>query len=147
MNKFKPGDYVVPIRVNRREYTQKMKLLFGVLLTVAQVSEDEDCSTVFAGSAGSVDPWRAEDLYLADTDEKIAAAIKLLPPLKRGELVEYQGDIWVVTNGTLPTDLFAKISSVTGKERARWVAPDAVVLVGNIRKKVKRIKKEMECEK
>lgn len=67
--------------------------------------------------------------------------------LHRGDLVEYLDEVWVVTHGTVPTDMFAKISSMTGKERTRWVAPDAVVLVGDILKKVKRLKAQMGDEK
>ena len=64
--------------------------------------------------------------------------------LHRGDLVTYCGEVWVVTAGTAPTDMFAEISSMTGKERTRWVMAYDVTCVGNIRKKVKRFKKEME---
>ena len=77
------------------------------------------------------------------TAEEIAATQKP-KVLHRGDLVEYLGEVWVVTNGTVPTDLFAQISTLTGREKTRWVTPDAVVRVGSIRKKVKRIKKDME---
>lgn len=142
MSKFKPGDKVTPINMDRytdRNSDQRKEML-GRTLVVRSVHNDETTSAVFAGVPGDgCWEWHPNDLRLV-SKPATAQKPKLLD---RGDLVEYLGEVWIVTIGTVPTDIFAQISTMTGKERTRWVTAYDVTRVGSIRKKVKRIKKDM----
>lgn len=144
MSKFKPGDKVTPIDVEYHEYSEAMEQLLGKTLVVRLVGSfvhnTSNREFVLAGIPGEESCcWREEDLRLV-SKPATAQKPKLLD---RGDLVEYLGEVWIVTIGTTPTDIFAKISTMTGKERTRWVTAYDVTCVGNIRKKVKRLKAQM----
>ena len=146
MSQFKVGDRVKLINADRYTHrnSEQIQKLLGQTLVVRSVDYDELTPAVFAGLPGDgCWHWYPEDLQLVS---------ELVTPQKpkqldRGDLIEYLGEVWVVTLGTTPTDIFAKISTMTGKERTRWVTAYDVTCVGNIRKKIKRIKKEMEGAK
>lgn len=146
MKQFKVGDKVAPVSLARyadRNSDQRKELL-GRTLVVRSVHTDETTPAVFAGVPGDgCWEWHPNDLRLV-SKPATAQKPKLLD---RGDLIEYLGEVWIVTIGTTPTDIFAKISTMTGKERTRWVTAYDVTCVGNIRKKVKRIKNEMESRK
>lgn len=81
----------------------------------------------------------------AAPDPAPAAAKK---PIRRGDLVKYQGKIFmVISKGADPEGDYT-IASLTGEPDFNWVKNwakiDELTRIGSIRKKVKRIKKEME---
>lgn len=106
MNKFKPGDLVKPINVNRYGYTEIMKKLVEQRLTVRSTHDDEFYPTVFAGFPGSIDyyPWHADDLelvaaaypepktdsYLTQQNEAWKAVVKTLDKVAPGWLLNYE---------------------------------------------------------
>ena len=140
MGNFKPGDHVVLIAgpsKSDKVHVVKSSGDSAYPLRVGFCTYTTDGRLLTCGNSS----------YMRHATTQEINAMQKPKVLHRGDLVEYLEEVWVVTNGTVPTDMFAKISSVTGEERTRLVAPDAVALVGNIRKKVKRIKKEMESGK
>lgn len=146
MKQFKVGDKVKLINADRythRNFKQIQELL-GQTLVVRSVHYDGPNPAVFAGVPGDgCWEWHPNDLQLVSE----LAPTQKPKMLDRGDLIEYLGEVWIVTIGTTPTDIFAQISTLTGRERTRWVTAYDVTCVGNIRKKVKRIKNEMENSK
>lgn len=79
------------------------------------------------------------------TDPAPAAAQK---PLRRGDLVEYQGDICVVLSKGADRDgEYYGIAPLTGTFNYYWADIDDLTRIGSIRKKVKRLKAQMEDAK
>ena len=147
MSKFKSGDYVVPVRAMRTEdsVVQTLDKQVGKVLQVLDIWPSINAPVLAGKQGGKAWFWHPAELRLAAAEEIEAATKPKSPkPLKRGDLVKYLGEVWVVTTGTVPTDMFSQISTLTGKERMRWVKPDAVVRLGAIRKKVKKLKQEIE---
>ena len=156
MSRFKVGDLVTPINMDR--YTDRnsdrRKEMLGRTLVVRSVHNDEFTSVVFAGFPGEgVWQWRPDDLHLVSeaqpepatepTDPAPAASKK---PLRRGDLVEYQGEICVVFNKGADRDgeYMIMIASLNGEPDFHYATIDELTRIGSIRKKIKRIKKEME---
>lgn len=138
---FKVGDYVVVIAG-----PQKSKRV----RTLKERSSAGWCYPLCIGSqcynSEGKRSW-TEPVCLRHATEEEIAAMQKPKLLDRGDLVEYLGEVWIVTIGTAPTDIFAKISTMTGKERTRLVTAYDVTRVGNIRKKIKRLKAQMGDEK
>ena len=176
MSKFRVGDKVTPVNVDR--YTDRnsdrRKEMLGRTLVVRSVHNDEFTSVVFAGFPGEgVWQWRPDDLRLVSeaqmpersklltvnlgghgflnpyadtsptepTDPAPAAAKK---PIRRGDLVKYQGKIFlVISKGADPEGDYT-IASLTGEPDFNWVKNwakiDELTRIGSIRKKVKRLK-------
>ena len=158
MSKFKVGDKVMLNSVDRYAFrgVNKMKQLFGRTLVVRSVHYDQFTPVVFAGVPGEEYWfWMVDDLrLLAGTDEPQgtkpspeptdpapAAAQK---PIRRGDLVEYQGEICVVFSKGADRQGDYWIASLTGEPDYYYSKIDELTSVGSIRKKIKRIKKEME---
>ncbi len=137
MSKFKPGDYVVPINTHVI-YTAKMKRYLGRVLQVSVVHDGRYLS-VRAGIPGEEPWWRwhPDDLRHA-TPEEIAAAKK---PLRRGDLVEYDGRVCVVAEID-PEDGDCWVAALTGEHGYDRVHAKELTRIGSIRKKVKRVKKD-----
>ena len=77
--------------------------------------------------------------------EEIAAAKK---PLRRGDLVEYDGNICVVYKKLGDVDgIGYRVVSLTGDAGRWYVTHDELTRIGSIRKKVKRLKAQMEDAK
>lgn len=64
--------------------------------------------------------------------------------IHRGDLVEYDGDICVVLGKGPARDGEYRIAPLTGKPDFYWATIDEFVRIGSIRKKVKRLKAQME---
>lgn len=79
--------------------------------------------------------------------EEIAAAQKP-QPLSRGDLVEYDGDICVVYQKCGDVDgIGYQVVSLTGSGGHWYVTHDELTRIGSIRKKIKRLKAQMEDAK
>ena len=68
--------------------------------------------------------------------KEIAAAKK---PLRRGDLVEFCGGVWVVIETNRAGDRYW-IYEMTGKGRQDYVKAKDLTRIGSIRKKIKRLK-------
>ena len=148
MSKFKPGDKVVLINVD--QYSDIMKQLMGKTLVVNSIDTDKcGCEIVCARVPGE-EGWflYSDDLRLVSeaqpepaTEPAPAAAKK---PLRRGDLVECRGILWVVFSNGEQSDGDYWIASLTGDPETYYATIYELTRVGSIRKKIKRIKKEME---
>lgn len=78
------------------------------------------------------------------TPEEIAAAEK---PLRRGDLVEYDGRICVVFSKGTDSEGEYMIASLTGESDYYWPTIDKLTRICSIRKKIKRLKAQMGDEK
>lgn len=150
MVEFKSGDYVVPIRANRGEYGPEMRTLVGTVLRIPYGY------TGYRGvifPAGKPEPksekwlWYADDLRLATGDE--IATVPKPKPLRRGDLVDYRGDVCVVFDADTSNYGGRLIFPLVSKDRTDlvYVYIDDLVYVGSIRKQLKRAKKKVECAK
>ena len=151
MSKFKVGDKVTPINMDRSDDLRLVSKAHSETVDPCLTQQSQAWSSVVKTLDEVMPSWT---LHHETGKAAAVAAIKELARkakkpkmLDRGDLIEYLGEVWIVTIGTTPTDIFAKISTMTGKERTRWVTAYDVTRVGNIRKKVKRIKKEVEDAK
>ena len=156
MSKFKVGDKVTPVNMDR--YTDRnsdrRKEMLGRTLVVRSVHNDEFTSVVFAGFPGEgVWQWRPDDLHLVSeaqpepatepTDPAPAAAQK---PLRRGDLVEYDGRVCVVfSDRDLVGHFF--VSALSGVSDYYHCNEEELTRIGSIRKKVKRLQAQMEGAK
>lgn len=75
------------------------------------------------------------------TADEIAAAEK---PLRRGDLVVWNGEIGVVFSNCADRDGDYAIASLTGDPDHYWVKIDELTRISSIGKKVERLKNEME---
>lgn len=166
MSQFKPGDKVTPVNVDR--YTDRnsdrREEMRGRILVVRSVHNDEFTSVVFAGFPGKgVWQWHPDDLRLVfetqtsttkadpapapaapDPTDPAPAPVAAQKPLRRGDLVKYQGKIFmVISKGADPEGDYT-IASLTGEPDFNWVKNwakiDELTRIGSIRKKVKRLK-------
>lgn len=149
MNKFKPGDYVVPVRVMRTDdaVVQELGNQVGKVLQVLTVFQGIGLS-VFAGKPKSEAwSWHPAELRLA-TAEEIEAATKS-KPLRQGDLVDYSGNICMVFDERTSKRGERLIVVLNSKDRmdSFYAYVDDLVCVGSIRKQLKRAKKKVECAK
>ena len=72
------------------------------------------------------------------TTEEIAAAEK---PLRRGDLVEYRGDIFIVLEGS--KNARVHVAALTKCSEFYWDCLKNYKRIGSIRKKIKRLKAQM----
>ena len=150
MSKFKPGDKVVLINVDH--YSDIMKQLMGKALVVNSIDTDKcGCEIVCARVPGE-EGWflYSDDLRLVSeaqpepaTEPAPAAAKK---PLRRGDLVLYKGEIWVVYSEGGDRHGNCSIASLTGESDYNWAKIDELTRIGTIRKKVKQLEAQMEDE-
>jgi hypothetical protein len=142
MTKFNAGDYVVPIRADRPGCIQEMKMHIGKVLQVYDSTDTVGDLTIYAGKLGSKTKkwlWNPDDLRLA-TDEEIQKA-KSRKPFRRGDVVRYDGDIWIVLG--LGDEHLNEIiiASLTGELKIYHVLIDeGVVPIGSLRNKIKWMK-------
>ena len=161
MSKFKPGDKVVLINVD--QYSDIMKQLMGKALVVNSIDTDKcGCEIVCARVPGE-EGWflYSDDLRLVSeaqpepaTDPAPAAVAEVPEPadqpeltpfqIRRGDLVEYDGDICVVFCKTPDSEGDYMIASLTGEPDYYWANIDELTKIGSIRKKVKRLQAQKE---
>lgn len=79
------------------------------------------------------------------TDDEIADQQKP-KPIRRGDLVECRGALWVVYSEGEDFDGDYSIASLTGVSKTHRVGINELTRVGSISKKVKRLKAQMEDE-
>ena len=139
MNKFKPGDKVVVIAGPQkgekvRSLKNRVDSVFFRNFPVRIKNQHYDAKGIwYAG---------AKVCLRHANPEEIAAAEK---PLRRGDLVQVQGYIGIVSSEGPDVDGDYTIALLTGEENTvAYERGINVKRVGSIRKKIKRIKKEME---
>ena len=147
MSKFKSGDKVTPISVDRytdRNVCQREEML-GRTLVVRSVHNDEFTSVVFAGFPGEgVWQWHPDDLRLVFETQAQPVPQK---PLRRGDLVKYEGNICIVISKDTDSDGDCRIASLTDTPDYFWASMDELTKIGSIRKKVKCLQAQMRGEK
>lgn len=151
MSKFKPGDKVVLINVDH--YSDIMKQLMGKVLVVNSIDTDKcGCEIVCARVPGE-EGWflYSDDLRLVSeaqpepATEPAPAASKKPKPIRCGDLVMHRGQIGVVHE--IDRDGGYWVAMLTGDGGCGCRGAEDLTRVGSIRKKVKRIKQEMEDSK
>lgn len=65
---------------------------------------------------------------------------------RRGDLVKCRDLLWVVYSEGEDSDGEYRLASLTGDPRVSFVTLDELSWAGSVRKKIKRVKKEMEGE-
>lgn len=134
MSQFKPGDKVVVIAGPQkgekvRTLKNRVDSVFFTNFPVRIKNQHYDAKGIwYAGTEVC--------LRHATTDE-ITAAQK---PLRRGDLVEYCGDICVMFSEGEDSDGEYRIASLTGDPDHNWVKIDELTRISSIGKKVKRLK-------
>lgn len=145
MSKFKTGDYVVPLRADRPGCIQEMKMQIGKVLQVYDGTDILGDLTVYAGKLDSKKKrwlWNPDDLRLA-TIEEIQKA-KSRKPFRRGDLVKYDGDIWIVLGLGNEHLNEIEIASLTGEVKKYYVLIDEnISRIGSFRRKIARMKNLM----
>lgn len=151
MSQFKVGDKVKVINVDR--YTDRksdqQKEMLGCTLLVRAVYYEEFTTGVFTGIPGEgVWRWHPDDLQLVSETppEPAPAASKKPKPIRRGDLVRYKGEIWVVFSEGEDRHGDYSIASLTGESDYNWAKIDELTRIGTIRKKVKQLEAQMEDE-
>ena len=64
--------------------------------------------------------------------------------IRRGDLVDYDGDICVVFSKGADRDGEYMIASLTGEDDYYWASIDEFVRIGSIRKKIKQLREQKE---
>ena len=147
MSGFKPGDKVTPLNVYRQDYAGPMERLIGKTMTVVSISKDrEGNEIVHADVPGETElAWYAQDLRLVSEtqadpiDPEQKAAQK---PIRRGDLVEYDGVLWVVYSDGEDICGQYRIASLTGEPIIHYAALAELIFAGSIHKKIKKVKRE-----
>ena len=144
MNKFKAGDYVVPVRVMRTDdaVVQELGNQVGKVLQVLIAFHGIGLSVFAGNSKGEAWDWHPAELRMA-TAEEIEAATKPKPlkPLKRGDLVMLNGQIGVVHE--IDPDGECWVAPLTGDGGCVCRRPDKLIYMGTIRKKIKRLMSQL----
>ena len=149
MRKFKVGDKVTPIKAERYGHNHIMKQLIGKTLVVTWVSlfagnDEDDSKLVLAGVPGEVVRfWHSEDLQLVPTAQPESIPPAVQKPIRRGDLVRYKGEIWVVFSKVADSEGDYMIASLTGEPDYYWANIDEFTRIGTIRKKVKQLKAQL----
>lgn len=157
MSKFKPGDKVTLVSSERYGYNDIMKQWVGKTLLVLSVGDGKNGDEfVCAGVPGEdywywypndlrlVSAWSAEPLQLEPTDPAPAPA-SAKKPLRRGDLVEYDGRVCVVAEID-PEDGDCWVAALTGEHGYDQVPAKELTRIGSIRKKVKRLRQQFGGE-
>ena len=145
MNNFKPGDKVVVI--DGPQKGEKVRTLKNRVDSIFFTNFPVRIKNQHYDAKGN---WYAGTKVCLRhaTPEEIAAAEK---PIRRGDLVEYQGKVFmVISKGADPEGDYT-IASLTGEPDFNWVKNwvkiDELTKIGSIRKKIKRLKAQMGDEK
>ena len=134
---FKPGDKVVVI--DGPQKGEKVRTLKNRIDSVFLTNFPVRIENQHYDAKGY---WYAGKVCLRHaTPEEIAASKK---PIRRGDLVEFNGDICVVISEVPDRGGDYWVASLTGKSDHYWANIDEFTRIGSIRKKIKRIKNEME---
>ena len=141
MSKFRVGDKVTPI--NTDHCSDIVKQLMGKTLVVT--STDTDIShreIVWARVPGGY----ARCLYSDSLQLVSGAQTEPAPqkPLRRGDLVVWNGEIHMVFDDHPDSDGEYRIAALTGECGYDYAPTKELTRIGSIRKKVKRLKNEME---
>ena len=149
MNKFKVGDIVVPINADRYGHNLIMKQLVVIWVSLFAGNDEDDSKLVLAGIPGEVVRfWNSKDLRLVPTAQPESIPPAVQKPIRRGDLVRYKGEIWVVFSEGEDRHGDYSIASLTGESsNYNWAKIDELTRVGTIRKKVKQLKAQVEYEK
>lgn len=141
---FKLGDYVVPLRIDNNLYTEDRLLMQGKVLRVSSIVHDNFLNVRVGSLSIEAGPfwWNKKDLRHATPEEIAAAESEPKPkPLRRGDLVRYREQIGIVHN--IDLDGYW-VAALTGDGCCVHKNDKDLMRIGSIRKKLKRIKKEME---
>jgi hypothetical protein len=149
MSQFKVGDKVKVINVDR--YTDRnsdqQKEMLGRTLLVRAVYYEEFTTGVFTGIPGEgVWRWHPDDLQLVSETqpEPAPTAAKKPKPIRRGDLVRYKGEIWLVFSEGEDRHGDYSIASLTGESDYNWAKIDELTRIGTIRKKVKQLEERVQ---
>ena len=119
-----------------------MKMQIGKVLQVYDSTDVVGDLTVYAGKLDSKNKkwlWNPDDLRLATIEEIQKAESR--KPFRRGDVVKYDGDIWIVLG--LGDEHLNEIiiASLTGELKTYHVLiGEDVVRIGSLRKKIKWMK-------
>ena len=140
---FNPGDKIMILSADPT-YPACKREMVGTVQTVIEISArtQQPIHAEIPGQ-GSRWAWMSDEVRLA-TPEEIAAAEK---PLRRGDLVLYKGEIWVVYSEGGDRHGDYSIASLTGESDYNWAKIYELTRIGTIRKKVKQLKAQVEDEK
>ena len=137
MSKFKVGDYVVVIAGPDKSSKVHVVESSGnptYPLRVAFCTYTED-GRLLTNSKGS---------YMRLATIKEIAAMQKPKPLRRGDLVECRGVLWVVYSEGEDFDGYYWIASLTGIPETHRIGINELTRVGSISKKVNRLQAQME---
>lgn len=140
MSRFKVGDLVTPINTDHCNYI--MQQLIGKTLVVTAIDTVTSSREVVWAKLPGGYSWR---LYSDGLRLVAKAQTEPTPqkPLRRGDLVEFRGSIWVVIDTY--SDGTCWIGSITGHAKTRCHAANEMTRVGSIRKKAKRLEQEKKA--
>lgn len=149
MSRFKVGDLVTPISV--KPYSDRIqRRLLGKTLVIYSFQDNGNSFLVFAGVIGDCGFfWHPDDLRLVSETQAepapepapdVPAPAAAQKPLRRGDLVEFNGGICVVISEVPDRGGDYWVASLTGKPDHYWANIDEFTRIGSIRKKVKRLK-------
>ena len=137
MSKFKVGDHIVliagPDKSDEvRVVTKSDDRTYPLRVDLCTYTED---GQLFAYGGGTC--------MRHATDDEIATQQKP-KPIRRGDLVKYDGDICVVFGEGASHGGKYWIASLTGEPHYYWVRIDEFVRIGSIRKKIKQLQAQKE---
>ena len=143
MSKFKVGDKVTPFTTDHS--SDFMKHLIGKTLVVIAIDTDTSRREVVWAKLPGGYSWRlySHCLRLVAKAQTDSATQK---PLRRGHLVKYKGKICVVISKGTDPDVDYRIASLTDTPHFFWASVDELTKIGSIRKKVKKLKAQVEDE-
>ena len=147
MSKFKVGDIVVPINADHYGDNACMKQLVVTWVSLFAGNDEDDNELVIAGVPGEVARfWNSKNLRLVPTAQPESIPPAVQKPIRRGDLVRYKGEIWVVFSEGEDRHGDYSIASLTGGSDHNWAKIDELTRIGTIRKKVKQLKAQVEDE-
>lgn len=137
MSQFKPGDKVTPVNV----YCDNdvMEQFVGKTLLVLSVGNEVVC----AGVPGEGDwYWHSDDLRLVSETKPEPAPAASQKPIRRGDLVEYDGRVCVVfSDRDLVGHFF--VSALSGVSDYYHCSEEELTRIGSILKNIKRIRSSL----
>ena len=154
MSKFKVCDKVTPINMDRSDDLRLVSKAHSETVDPCLTQQSQAWSSVVKTLDEVMPSWT---LHHETGKAAAVAAIKELArkakkpkatpetkPLRRGDLVKYDGDICVVFSKGADREGDYRIASLTDKPDYFWANINELAKIGSIRKKIRRIKKEME---
>lgn len=145
---FNPGDKIMILSANPMYPAYKRETV-GTVQTIVSISAvtSQPIHTEINGEIYSCG-WMPNEVRLATPEEIAANGVTPKPkPIRRGDLVRYKGEIWVVYSEGGDRHGNCSIASLTGESDYSWPKIDELTRIGTIRKKVKQLKAQVEDEK